>query len=275
MRIQVLGLCRFSMLAVGDFQTTGDDLERNRRILYDPARLDRRMAWFQNLCLPPLLWQTDADFTLVIATGSDLPEPWLGRLRALVAAAPQLRLELMAPDRHAAMCRTAIGRHTDLTADVVVQFRMDDDDAVALDYVRRVRADHRLVRALVTPHHPAVITYTSGLVAERHRSGLRLHREMAQNWCPAQSYYFAGGQVRSLMNYRHDKVWAKVPTLALPDRVMWVRGHHGDNDSGGHLIGRNRIDLPPEETRSLLARRFGLDRPALAQALAATSPRPT
>ncbi|WP_304618256.1 glycosyltransferase [Paracoccus sp. (in: a-proteobacteria)] len=267
MRIQVLGLCRFSMLASGDFQTTGTDLAANRRILYDAHRMSRRMAWFENLCLPPLIWQQDQDFTLVVATGIDLPEPWIGRLRTIAEAVPQIRLEQLPPDRQAAMCREALSRHTDLSADVVAQFRMDDDDAVALDYVRRVRADFRLVERLLNPHHPVVVNYTNGLVAEWRHGGLRLHREMAPNWGLAQSFYFTGGKVRSAMNYRHDKVWAKVATLSIPDRPMWIRGHHDVNDSGGHLIGRNRVEAEDAEIDDILGRRFGLDRAALAAAL--------
>lgn len=267
MRIQVLGLCRFSMLAVGDFQTTGVDIETNRRILYDPLRMARRMAWFQNLCLPPLMWQRDPDFTLIIATGIDLPQPWLGQLQEIAAALPQVRLEQLPPDKQAAMCREALARHVDPAAEVVVQFRMDDDDAVALDYVQRARRDLALVERLLNPHHPVVVNYTGGLVAEVKGRQFRLHHEMAQNWGIAQSFYFKGGAPRSLMNYRHDKVWTKVATLAIPGRPMWIRGHHADNDSGGHLIGRNRLDTPPGELDEMLGRRFGLDRAALAAAL--------
>lgn len=269
MRIQVLGLCRFSMLALGDFQTTGLDIAANRAILYHPARMARRMRWFQNLCLPPLLWQQDQDFTLIVATGVDLPQPWQDELEQIAASVPQIRLERLEPDRQAAMCREALARHMDDRADVVAQFRMDDDDAVALDYVRRIRADYRLVERAMNPHHPVVINYTSGLVAELKAGRLELHQEMAQNWGLAQSFYFQGGRTRSLMNYRHDKVWSKVATLAIPGRPMWIRGHHDHNDSRGHLIGRNRLPAEPAATEDLLARRFGLDRAALAEALTA------
>lgn len=268
MRIQVLGLCRFSMLARGDFQTTGDDIDQNRAILYDPARIEQRMRWFQNVCLPPLMWQSDPDFILILATGADLPEPWLGQLRKIADAMPQIRLEQLPPDRQAAMCREALARHTDLGADIVAQFRMDDDDAVARDYVRRIRADFRLAERLLGKHHPVVINYTDGLVADVRNGHLRLYREMAQNWGLAQTFYFRGGEVRSLMNYRHDKVWAKVPTIAIPDRPMWLRGHHTVNDSGGHLIGRNRVPTEQAELVGLLERRFGLDHDALAEVLA-------
>lgn len=262
MRIQVLGLCRFSLLAQGDFQTTGDDLDRNRAILYDFARMERRMRWFETLCVPPLMWQSDADFTLIVVTGEDLPAPWMDRLQRLAQAMPQMRIERFAPDRHAPICREALARHTDPDADVVAQFRMDDDDAVAVDYVRRIRADYALAERLAGKHHPVVVNYTSGLVAELKHDRLSLHVEMAQNWGLAQTFYFPGGKVRSLMNYRHDKVWTKAPTIAIPGRAMWIRGHHDVNDSQGHRIGRNRVPTDEAELADILGRRFGLDLPA-------------
>lgn len=246
MRIQVLGLCRFSLLTQGDFQTTGDDLDRNRAILYDPARMEQRMRWFEAVCIPPLMWQTDPDFLLIIVTGEDLPARWLARLQRLAQVMPQIRIEQLPPARHAPSCREALARHIDLTADVVVQFRMDDDDAVAVDYVRRVRADHRLAERLAGQHHPVVINYTSGLVAEVADGRFALHAEMAQNWVPAQ-------------------------TIAMPGRAMWIRGHHATNDSRGHLIGRNRIPTDEAELAQVLSRRFGLDLPALRAALTGTA----
>ncbi|TGN68063.1 hypothetical protein E4L95_02790 [Paracoccus liaowanqingii] len=274
MRIQVLGLCRFSLLVQGDFQTTGEDLDDNRAILYDPARLERRMRWFETLCVPPLMAQTDPDFTLIVATGEDLPEPWAGRLQAVAEAVPQIRIECLPPGRHAPLCREALARHVDPTADVVAQFRMDDDDAVAIDYVAHIRADHRLAARMTHKHHPVVMNYTSGIVARLEGDDLTLHAEMAQNWGLAQTFYFPGGEVRSLMNYRHDKVWAKVPTLTLPGPVMWIRGHHDVNDSRGHLIGKNRVAADPDELPRLLERRFNLDLADLRAALTLPLDRP-
>ncbi|CAM3341039.1 glycosyltransferase [Paracoccus nototheniae] len=267
MRIQVLGLCRFSLLVQGDFQTTGEDLDRNRAILYDPARLERRMRWFETLCVPSLAAQGDPDFTLIVATGTDLPEPWIGRLRACAQAVPQIRIEQFDPGRHAALCRQALARHADPLADIVAQFRMDDDDAVARDYVQRIREDHALAAPLAGPHHPVVINYTSGMVVELKQGRLHLHAEKAQNWGLAQTFYFPGGEVRSLMNYRHDKVWATAPTIAIPGRIMWIRGHHDVNDSRGHLIGNNRLPTDEAELTRMLRRRFGLNPAAVRAAL--------
>lgn len=256
------------MLVESDFQTTGADLDRNRAILYAPKRMEQRMRWFENLCLPPLLWQSDPDFTLILATGEDLPEPWITRLREIAEAVPQIRLEQVAPGRHAEICRTLLARHTDPGADVVAQFRMDDDDAVAVDYVARIRRDYSLVERLMNGRDPVALDYGRGLVLEQDPRGqLSLRCELTHFWCAALTLYFPGGKPRSVMNYRHDWMWRFVSTVSRIDRVMWIRGLHGNNDSPRHPYGHRRIEMTAEQLDDALFDRFGLGREELFAAL--------
>ena len=118
MRAQLLGLCRFSYLGGRGFQVRHGSIDERKRFLYDPARLSRRWTWFERVTLPGLTGQTDPDHTLVVMTGPDLPQPWLGRLREIAAAHPQIRLELVPPlDHHRVACARAIQPHVDPSAD--------------------------------------------------------------------------------------------------------------------------------------------------------------
>ena len=149
MRVQMLGLCRFSYLGDRGFQVEHRSLDERRAFLYDPARLARCWAWFESVTLPGLIRQTDPDYTLVVMTSPDLPQPWLGRLHEIAAAHPQIRLELVPPmDHHRAVCARSTHPHIDPAAEWVGQFKHDDDDAVAFDFVARVR---RLMRKATTP----------------------------------------------------------------------------------------------------------------------------
>lgn len=126
-----------------------DTLVERRTFLYDAARLKRRWFWFENVTLPGLVAQTDADFTLVLMTGSDLPEPYLSRLRMLCDSVPQFRLALIPPmEAHLDACRAAIAPHVDPDADIVAHFRQDDDDAVAIGYIQDARRDFADLRPL-------------------------------------------------------------------------------------------------------------------------------
>lgn len=269
MRVQALGICRFSMLVESDFQTTGADLDANRRILYDADRMAERFRWFENLCLPPLMAQTDPDFTLVLATGEDLPQQWLTRLREIAAEVPQIRLMQAAPGRHAPICKAMLAAHLDPRADVVAQFRMDDDDAVALDFVESLRRDFPRIAGLMQGPDPVALDYARGLVLERGPDGCRLTEEMQRLWVPALVMFFPGGMPRSIMNYRHDHMWHKVPVVSLIDRVMWIRGFHDTNDSPRPPDALRPRAAGRPDLNKLLRERFGLQRGRLFRALMA------
>ncbi|MFV0384292.1 glycosyltransferase [Paracoccus sp. (in: a-proteobacteria)] len=269
MRIQVLGLCRFSMLVENAFQSVGSDLNQSRGFLYDPRRLEQRMRWFEHLCLQPLLWQTDPDFTLILATGIDLPQPWLARLTEIAGAVPQIRLEQVAPGKHGQICRQLLAKHTDPDADVVAQFRMDDDDAVALDYVAQLRQDFRLIRPLMKADAPVALDYTQGLVIERQGDGsFDIRAEHARLWVPALAMYFPADRPGSIMNYRHDWIWRLATMVSRNHPLMWIRGFHGKNDSPRTHYRPMQIEMAKEQIDQTLRRRFGLDRELLVETLA-------
>lgn len=52
MKIQMLGLCRFSLLSEGGFKIVHETLDDRRRLLYDPLRLEQRFLWFEHIALP-------------------------------------------------------------------------------------------------------------------------------------------------------------------------------------------------------------------------------
>ncbi|MBU3029561.1 glycosyltransferase [Paracoccus marinaquae] len=271
MRIQVLGLCRFSMLVENAFQTTGSDLQRNREILYDPRRLDQRLRYFENLCLSTLLWQTDPDFTLILATSDDLPQPWLDRLRAIAEAVPQIRLEQVAPGKHGQICQRLLERHTEPGADVVAQFRMDDDDAVACDYVARLRSDHRLIAPLMAEAGRVAVDYSHGLSMHHAAGGgFTFHGVRARMWVPALAMYFQGSSPGSIMNYRHDRIWQMLTSINLPAPIMWIRSFHASNDSPDQpRLGRELYEIDQTQLDKVMWNRFRLDPRELTGALTA------
>lgn len=253
------------MLVESDFQTTGPSLDENRAILYAPERLRDRLARFRALCLPPLIAQSDPDFTLIVATGEDLP-PWaLGELRAAIAPLKQARLIQAAPGRHAPICKAMLTGATEPGADLVAQFCMDDDDAVATDFIARSRAIARANAGLIDGDRPFAINHVRGLALEAHRGHAVLTEELARLWVPSLVMVFPGGRPRSIQNYRHDWLWRNVPVLSFPDPVMWLRSFHDHNDAPRprRILAGSR-GAEPEQ---ILRRRFGLDAVRLAQAL--------
>ncbi len=263
MRVQVIGLCRFSYLGERGFQIGHETLEERRAFLYDPDRLARRWFWFENVALPAFIAQTDPDFTLVVMTGPDLPEPWLGRLRDLADVLPQLKLALVEPmEAHLDACWSAVAPHVEPDADVVAHFRHDDDDAVSIGYVARARADFALARPLFTRARRVSIDYPRGLVLHADADGVRVEPRIVHNACAGLTVYLKPDQQRTAVHYPHWKLALSMPGLVIGSQPGFVRVMHGDNDSG--TVGANYgWTLKDESAADLLARAFRIDLPGI------------
>lgn len=259
MRIQVLGLCRFSYLVESGFQSMSGDLAQRRARLYAPARLTLRILWFEHVFLPAIRAQSDPDFTLIVLTGEDFPEPWRGLLQALVAVVPQIRLVFRPVGRHREACRAVVRDHVDPGADVVAEFRLDDDDAVAVDYVERIRADfcHRL-RPLYRPAARLSLDYARGLVLAADAGDVVVHGAVTHNWTPGLTIFLPPDDPEAVLDFPHHILQRLMPGVGLAERVMYLRGMHGTNDSGG-LVGRLDDAMTRGRAKAVLARRFRID----------------
>ncbi|MBT0778178.1 putative rhamnosyl transferase [Paracoccus sp. pheM1] len=263
MRVQMLGLCRFSYLGGRGFQVAHESLEERRAFLYDPARLARRWFWFEHVALPGWLAQTDPDFTLVLMTGPDLPEPWLSRLRELAGIMPQARLALVPPmERHVEACMAAVAPHVEPGADVVGHFRHDDDDAVAVDYIRDARRDFAAMQPLWRQRRRLSCDYSRGVVLRAGAGGIGAELRMIHNASAALTIYLPPDAGRCALHFPHWKVAMSMPGVTMPGKVMYARMLHRDNDSGavgaGYPIEGQGAVMP-----ALLADRFRIDLPGL------------
>ena len=265
-RIQMLGLCRFSYLGGRGFQVEHESLEDRRAFLYDPERLARRWFWFENVTLPGLVAQTDPDFTLVLMTGSDLPEPYLSRLRELTELMPQFKLALVPPmDRHLDACMAATRPHLDPDAEIVGHFRQDDDDAVAVDYIQHARRDFAMMRPLWKARRRLSCDYSRGLVLKATGQGISVEPRMIYNAVAGLTVYLPPDAERSIMHFPHWKIGLSMPGVTLPGKVMFVRFLNHDNDSGA--IGAGYAwEGDPDTWQALLAERFRIDLPTLDRA---------
>ncbi|MDQ1900197.1 glycosyltransferase [Paracoccus sp. WLY502] len=263
MRVQMLGLCRFSYLGLRGYQKDHSSLEERRAFLYDSERLARRWLWFTTLALPGWRAQTDPDFTLVVMTGPDLPEPYLSRLRDLSQANPWLRLELVPPmDRHLDACRAAIAPHVDPQANVVGHFRNDDDDAVALDYVATARRDFAAVQPLWLPEGRLSLDHSRGLMLRAGAGGADFVPWIAHNMGVALTIFLRPDEEKTALHFNHTKLPLWMPCVAVTRPLMFIRSIHADSDSGDMGPGLP-WDIAPDALDRQLSRRFGLDRRVL------------
>lgn len=263
MQVQMLGLCRFSYLGGHGFQVGHDSIEERRAFLYDPERLARRWFWFENVTLPGLIAQTDPDFTLVLMTGPDLPEPYLSNLRELCEMFPQFKLALVPPmERHIEACLVAVSPYIQAEANVVGHFRQDDDDAIAIDYIHHARRDFAAMRPLWKPRQRLFCDYSRGVVLKASERGIKVEPRVIFNAVAALTVYLPPDAGRSVLHFPHWKIALSMPGVQMTGKVMFARMLNHDNDSGAVGAGYG-WEAEPAQHRTLLAERFRIDLPTL------------
>lgn len=270
-RVQVIGLCRFSYLGSGGFKVLHDGtLDQRRAMLYDPARLEARMVWFEQVFLPGISHQTDPDFTMLILAGTDFPEPWRSRLEWLIHPHPQFRMVYRPPGNHREVCADVMREVVEPDADVLAEFRLDDDDGVAVDYVAELRRDFTLLRDLYAQKGRLALDYSLGLVLDDRTAiagGVVADKRFASCWGCALTLFVAPSQPEQILDYVHYKVWHHMPSVMRSDRVMFLRGAHQSNDSIFRRPEQAAL-VPRDRLRAQLAKRFRVDLDHLEQTLA-------
>lgn len=228
--MQVIGFCRFSWPARGGFQVEHESLAARRAHLYAPERMAERFRIFETLALPSIAGQTDGDFRFVILVGDDLPRRHRDRLMDLVAPVPQVRVVARPPGPHRATCQEVINADRDF-ARPCLQFRHDDDDALALDYVATLRAVARDIRPLRAAHRRVAIDFERGWLARLDRTGIAAAPCRRPFWGVALAMAAQAGTRLSIMNFAHARLARFMPAVRFADRDMYVRGHNAFNDS--------------------------------------------
>jgi hypothetical protein len=228
--MQVIGFCRFSYPAEGGFQVEHDSIEARMAYLYAPARLEERFRHFETVCLPSIKGQTDPDFRFLILIGDTLPEPYMGRLFALCEDVPQAVIVPHAPGPHRRVCQQVINAHRDFKQ-TCLQFRHDDDDAVALTFVETLRQAAQDVAPLLKKNRLMGFDWNRGYVARPDAEGIRGEVQVTPFWGVAQAVAVAPGVRQTAMNFGHNKLVNFMPTLSFTDPVMYLRGHNDHNDS--------------------------------------------
>ncbi|KIT15260.1 glycosyltransferase [Jannaschia aquimarina] len=256
---QIIGVLRFSYPAKEGFSVSGlseTDLEAH---LYEPERIARRFEYLETITLPSLAAQTDRDFRCVILTGSTMPFRHRKRLRELEARHDFLKVCVM--DRMGALAaakrsfrRGIVGEPTHVTG-----FRIDDDDAVATDYIARTRdlADRALAAGLAD--RPTVIAFSRGVYWDMHDPAQPFwdFRE-AQPLGLACAMITTADLPTCIYRYNHRRLPCHVPTLMEPEGIAFLRTLHGHNDSG-RSIPPHAQKIRTRQGRKLLTERFGLD----------------
>ncbi len=266
---QIVGVCRFSYLGDGGFNTSPKTREDQEALLYDQARMRRRFAFFETICLPSLAAQTDQEFTLVALIGDTMPYRFRRRLKDLMEPYPFLQVCTLEAAGPLNSTRRAFKRGWDRKSAFITGFRIDDDDAVANDYIERLRAtaDQLLSLGWADAENPAVIAYHRGIYWDMNDPKTPFY-----DFKEIQPLGLASAMITpvetqaNIYRWNHRRLAAYARCWIDPTDLMFVRTLHGDNDSD-RTIPPGAVPMPTPKGRRLLQERFGLD-PARAMAVA-------
>ncbi|GEM_PF-292060 len=259
-RIQVLGLCRFSFPAtVQAFQVKHESEQAVRDALYSPARLKQRMMWFQHIFLPSVRKQTDQDFTILLLMGDDFPEPFLGQMMALISDISQIVPIFRPSQNHRLLCRELLHAARDPNADIIAEFRPDDDDAFAVDFVEQLRSKMDWVRPMLKQKGAVTLDFQRGFLIKAADDGVSVQAMSAQLWVPAFATYFFPGHKNCVLDYKHHRIFADMPVVSDSSRIMFIRGWHDTNDSRIIIRNARMLNFEPDRIIQLLKDRFDID----------------
>jgi len=257
---QVIGVCRFSYLGKSGFRASSLEDGALAEMLNAPERLQRRFALFENLCLPSLAAQTDGDFKLMVLVSQALPPKARDRLDRLADRYTFMQLCALPPLGPLQATRTAFQNGVKGNARYITGFRIDDDDAVAMDYIARTRAiaDKLLQIGWADPETPAAICFHRGIYWD-------MNRDTGQFWDYAETkplglasaMITVPDSMANIYRWNHRTLAANVRCWIDPSERMFVRTLHGNNDSDSSIPPRAQA-LPDEQAHSILRTRFGL-----------------
>lgn len=263
-KIQIKGLIRFSYLSENGFAKSTQGLEEMRKMLYAPARLDRRFALFERLALHSLKLQEDQDFTVGILIGEDFPIDARARLEELLGGFAAAHIVTLPPMVHIQAVRAAYeALPDDADATHIATFRQDDDDAMHRETIGRVRTIGDHVLGFRETAHPFVIAFNRGFYLD------------ADAEVPVSEWYertplgiglamvAQKGDASTVFRRNHRQFTQYYDCYTEVTQPMWIRSVHQDNDSSASPTGRAGT-LKPAGIRRCLRTGFGLNHKMLA-----------
>ena len=222
--MQITGYCRFSYFGISDTGKAVQTEEDAHQMLYNEDRMATRFHLFENLTAPSILHQSDPDFRFVVITSTIMPERYMSRLKEIVARVPQMEL-LVTDNRDLTKVLRPMIKSAGASGLLpTLSFRLDDDDAVSVNYIARLRViSERLEPNTVVSFPKGFLAFTDGLgkfgetFREFHACGFaRFNR---------------AGDFRDPFALPHKQEYKRLPAYMDPGFHAYIYAAHGHNNT--------------------------------------------
>jgi len=258
LKIKMIGLLRFSVLGPSFNSERFKTLEETAAHLFSPERLELRFRIFETLCLPSLMRQSDMDFTLVVLTAKMMPAPYLTRLVDLLEPLPNVICRPVGTGVHFRLLKRAYASVPLEDASHQILFRLDDDDAVDIDFVRRSKHLAQGMIPLQGAETPFVLANNRGFYAQKTDAGVEVYDACEKAPLSTGTALVAPvGHGGNPYRYNHRKFAQHFNTFSDISVPSFVRTIHGDNKSDPTQMGRTH-KWRPEQIEAGLKQHFDL-----------------
>lgn len=256
--INILGICRFSMLGRGDWKAyrgqPDDQLEAiyeaKAKELFDPVRLDDRMMTFKHLTLRSMQAQTDQNFRFLVVSSDRMPAEYRRQLEQLCGTYENVILKIVPPMHINPVVHQTIDELSWKLADTL-QFRLDDDDCFSKGCIAKARE-----YALAFINQPAFgLSFAKHFycISDGPTAGV-------YKW---HSPFMAAGSMlkhpkHCIFNYGHYKIPSRclsITDIAVPNIIT----HRGTNDTPRHsvrILKKRGMSLLTQKDIQKLKRRY-------------------
>lgn len=256
--IKMTGVIRFSVLTPDYYARRFPDQKDAAAHLFSPERMELRFRLFEKLCLPSLARQTDQDFRFVVLTSDQMPRDQLWRLEDLLSPMENSRLMVAAPDVHYQLLKAAYDSVPEEGESHFIRFRLDDDDAVDMNFVQRTKAYAQSMIPMQGAETPFIISYNRGFYLKGRGADAEFFDTCERApLSVGTSLVGPKGHPMNPYRYNHRRFAQYFNTFSDISAPCFLRTIHGDNKSNPALLGDNRR-WSDRVLRRNLKRHFGM-----------------
>ena len=262
---KVIGVMRFSVLTPTYFSERFDSLDKIADHIFNPERMALRFHIFESLVLPSLITQTDRDFDLVVLTAERMPAEYKDRLASLIAAVPNLHLREVGTDNHYQLLKDGYDSIPLDGASHRLMFRLDDDDALDRNYVRRLKKVASVLKGMHRREVLHVISFNRGFYVRMQEGGNEVFDSCERAPLSAGTALLASAKYpRNPYRYNHRQLAQYYNSYSDITVPSFIRTIHGDNKSNPAQMGLTH-QMRPKTMAAELIKHFGIDLDVLRQ----------
>lgn len=257
--MKIVGICRFSLLGRGDWKVyqgkPDSEVEaiaaEQARKLFAPERMEQRLAAFEHLTLASLKAQTDQDFSFVVLASELMPKTYRDRLIQLCAAVPQVTLRFfgLIP---AGGAQTRAFSELGIALEDTLQFRLDDDDALCADFIRKKRV---AVERLVPSPFPFAVSFRTVMFCSRGGNHAGIYHWDAPFLGVGVALHHP---TKSIFAFGHFAMARRFTSIIIPGGMALVT-HSGLNDTqfdAARIQRQKMVSMVADDARKACATHF-------------------